>query len=649
MGSFYRCLGAASVSALTAFVAVAAANAADPASLIVIVDSSRSMWGPLDGNRQGKYLLVRDALRAGFRKTAPQTRVGLASFGHRRGDCADVEVVRPPEPLDVDRIMVPLEQLTPRGVGPLTLALREAAKLLPRDAGPRSLLLIHDDADNCQVDLCAAAAELRAAGITAHVVGLGVKSEDMAKMACLPHTTGGRHFNAQNAEQVVNYIDETLRQAGGAADGAERFPTSPSATAVVPPAPIPASGPPALHLNALLAPNTEPLGMPLQWTIAAESQPELALFDARAVNPVIPIRPGRYVVEVRDGPVFARQAVEVRENRPTGVTMVLNAATVRVRALAPKSLVPLPDAIMTVSDAAGSLLLAWKTGDASALLPAGRFSVRAELGLVRAEQTVTVTAGRPMTVDVSLNAARLQLMTAGRDGSAALEAPVFSIVEDDPDAPRGRREMARSATLPAEFVLPPGTYYVIARQGIVETRERLAIGPGDVIKRTLVGAAGRLGLSTKTVGLSPPASEPISYTIARIDGVTQDVVTTSQPSPTLLLPSGRYRVEGRYGLMNVRTVREIEIRPGQTQQLLFEHQAASLKLRVAGLGLGPADISWDIRDEAGRTVWTGGQPEAIATLQAGRYMVRAETREKRHERSVELRAGETKLVEFSAD
>ena len=122
------------------------------------------MWGPIEGVRQTKLVLAREALRRGLGKMAPQARVGLALFGHRRGDCSDVEVVRPPEPLDVPHLMGPLEQFNPRGRGPLTLALREAAKSLPRDAGPRTLLLIHDDADNCQPDLCAAAAELQDSG-----------------------------------------------------------------------------------------------------------------------------------------------------------------------------------------------------------------------------------------------------------------------------------------------------------------------------------------------------------------------------------------------------------------------------------------------------------------------------------------------------
>jgi hypothetical protein len=57
--------------------------------------------------------------------------------------------------------------------------------------------------------------------------------------------------------------------------------------------------------------------------------------------------------------------------------------------------------------------------------------------------------------------------------------------------------VARSAASQAEFALPPGTYYIIARQGTVEARERLELGSGDVVRRTLTAATGRLGLSAE--------------------------------------------------------------------------------------------------------------------------------------------------------
>jgi Ca-activated chloride channel homolog len=644
MPSLCRYLGAVAALVLLSVSMSYKAAAADTGALLVIVDGSGSMWAPMEGSRQTKLVLAREALRRGLGKFAAQARVGLAVFGHRRGDCSDVEVVRQPEPLDVGKMIAPLEQFSPRGRGPITLALREAAKSLPRDASPRTLLLIHDDADNCQPDLCAAAAELREAKITAHVVGLAVKTEDMAKMACLPLTTGGRHFNAQNAEQAAGYVEEALLLSASEMGGVETAAASPSAAAIVPPPPIPASGPPALHLRAMLAPNTEPVSTPLFWTVTAEARPDVPLFGARTVNPTVPVTPGRYTVEARDGSISAKQTVEVRDNRPATVTLMLNAGSMRVRVFARKNADLWPDALITATDANGSLLLAVKAGETVALVPAGHHLVRAELGLVRAEQTVTVTAGRLFAVDIPLNASRLQLTTAGGVG---LEAPVFSVLEDDPDAPGGRREIARSAAQPAEFVLPPGTYYAHVRQGAVEARERLAIGPGEVVRRSLYVAAGGLALSTKPPAFGGAADTHISYTIARIDNVQQEAVTTSRPSPTLPLPSGRYRVEGRYGLMNVRAVRDIEVKAGQTQQLVFEHEAAAVRLRITGSG--PTDVSWIIRDQAGKIVWTGAHTEAVANLQAGRYVVRAETRSKRDERSVELRAGEAKLLEFSAD
>ena len=66
------------------------------------------------------------------------------------------------------------------------------AKPLASVSGRRSVVLIHDDADNCQQNVCAAAEVLRRSGLVAHVVGLGLKPEDATRMACLPQITGGR-------------------------------------------------------------------------------------------------------------------------------------------------------------------------------------------------------------------------------------------------------------------------------------------------------------------------------------------------------------------------------------------------------------------------------------------------------------------------
>jgi Ca-activated chloride channel family protein len=358
--------------------------------------------------------------------------------------------------------------------------------------------------------------------------------------------------------------------------------------------------------------------------------------------------------------VTASQTVDAGDKGPTAANLVLNAGTLLVRAQAQKSGAALGDAIVAINEAgqavegkkeaAGPPLAMFKGGEGLVMLPAGRYLVRVEQGLVRSERSVVVPAGSQGRIEVPLNAARLLLSAAGQDVSGSADAVVFSVVEDDPDAPKGRREVARSTTRQADFVLPPGTYYVVARQGSAEVRERLAVGPGDVVRRTLNVAAGRLALATKPAGAAQALSELVSYRVERLDSVAPEVITTSRAAPVLVLPGGRYRVEGRYGAMNARSVREVEVKAGQTQQLTLEPQAAALKLRLLANGAPVlSDVFWDIRDEAGATVWTTGQSEPSATLQAGRYSVRAETRDKRYDRAIELRAGESRLVELAAD
>jgi Ca-activated chloride channel family protein len=482
--------------------------AADGA-LMVIVDGSGSMEGLIEKKgRQSKIALVRDSLLEALAQAGSQTRIGLAAFGHRNGGCSDVEIIRAPERPDVERAVAPLARIKPRGKGALVHALREAAKQLPEAASPRSLLLIHDGADNCQQDVCAAGAELGAAGITVHVVSLGLPADELAKMTCLPQATGGRHFKVESSEQVSPAIGEAMRAASseiaaiGLAPAAQIGPSGSNwSTSIAPPAPVPATRQAALHLTALTAPGSEPLASPLHWEVFRADDADQVLFDAWAVNPVVPVVPGRYVVTASSDLVSASQSVTVPEGRPTLVPIALGAGAIRIRVTAQKTNAPVGDAVITIASADAAPLAVFKAAEAAALLPPGRFRVSAELGLVRSEQTVAIAAGRPAFVDIALNVGRLQLTA----GAASSEAALFIVMEDDP--PRGRREVARSAASQTEFALPPGTYYIIARQGSSEARERLEIGSGDIVRRMLTSSAGRLVLVPGVSGTGTTAPD----------------------------------------------------------------------------------------------------------------------------------------------
>ena len=149
------------------------------------------MAGNIEGVKEGENCGRRAALRRAISKVgARQIRLGLVAFGHRRGDCGDIEMLRPLEPLDAQHFADPLDRVNPRGRGPITTALREAAKALPPGPGKRSLILIHDDADNCQQNVCLAAEELRRSGVIAHIVGLGLRPGEAARIGVRSATHG---------------------------------------------------------------------------------------------------------------------------------------------------------------------------------------------------------------------------------------------------------------------------------------------------------------------------------------------------------------------------------------------------------------------------------------------------------------------------
>ena len=173
----------------------------------------------------------------------------------------------------------------------MTLAIREAAKSLPPAPGKRSLVLIHDDADNCQQNVCVGAPGAEAAGVTVHVVGLGLKPDDLARTACLPQITGGRLFHTQNAEQVAAAVEEALKLASADAGRIESPPSPkgpPAASARPSVATVPkppADAPPGLYLRSLLAPKSEPVSVTLNWTVTTEGEPREVVFSGQAASP----------------------------------------------------------------------------------------------------------------------------------------------------------------------------------------------------------------------------------------------------------------------------------------------------------------------------------------------------------------------------
>jgi Ca-activated chloride channel homolog len=672
--------------------AAAPAPVAEPQSpaLMIVFDGSGSMWGRLASDNAVKLTIGREALRKSWPKLASNVRVGLASFGHnRKGDCGDTEVILDPAAGDVARLMLPLDKLNPKGRGPLVEAIKEAAgEFAAATDSHQTMLLIHDDADNCQQDACEAATEIKREhpNLVIHVLGLGLSKTDSQRMACVPRITGGKLFDAQDTASVGQAIEDVFQLASASTGaplaaaaanvvgGAAKAPTAVAPeTAPQPPSELPPNerpaGPPGLRLMTSLVAGGPALDIPVRWRVWREGDGAGApLVDARASTVDLELRPGKYFVEARQGLVSARRTVEALANMQVQVLMALNAGALERAPTSQKSgviVAPTVTITSTTTQAApgdSPYSVIWP--DAAAreplLLPPGTWRIVSEIGAARTEQVTTVSAGQVTDLGPAFAVGHLRLRAVDREGGQTAQNVTFRIWEDDPESPNGRREVARSAAAEPVFTLPPGTYFVIARQGSAEVRERVLLNGGDDVARTFILGLGRLTMQSRLQGSAVAIStDPVTYRVLRLDSpitapaavVTGndlaetgpvEVARTGAPTATLDLAAGRYRIESQLGGQNVRGIRNIEIKPGVTQAVTMDYTAARVHLRLTGTAARTAtsDLYWDIRDSNDNSVWRTVQAEPRALLAAGRYKLRIETRERRYDTAFEVKAGE---------
>ncbi len=645
------------------------ARASDPPRQVMLVfDGSGSMWGKIEGEKIAKLQAAREALRRALPALRPETEAGLTSFGHRRrGDCGDVETIIDVAPLDLDQLMQQVEKLNPKGKGPLALAIREAANALD-DGKPSSIVLIHDGADNCQQDACAAAAEIAKTqpGLQIHTVGLGLEPDDAKKSACIAAATGGQAFDARDNAQIDSMIADAVKLASLDPSGARPAIASPkdklaptpspevaakaAATAVEPPQ----LTTPGLDVAATLTAGGAPITAPIRWRVARADATGSPLLQIEAPRLSRPLASGRYVVEARHGLAVARQTIEVGDGAAKSVQLALDAGVVTPAARAFKDgdiLSGVTYSVRAVTPSAGAVasgaLWIGRSGGTDIVLPVGTYIVRAESGLVRKEETVTLAAGNRKALDFLLGAGRLDLTATLSDDGAPIADVTFIVAEDDPDSPDGRREVTRSAAPRPEFVLPAGTYYVTARTSGAEARQRIAVGAGDIVKRSISLGVSKLSVVTQFGNPGGQSAPAILTRVSRLDGDRAEVARSAAAVPEFLLPSGRYQVTLQAGLQNVKAVRVVEIKAGEAAKLTMPLDVATVVLKVREAA--SVDQFWEVRDTSGQVVWRTTQSDAKMTLAPGRYVAQVEWRGRRLERPFDVTSGELKVVVLGTD
>jgi len=619
-----------------------AQDAGSEGPAVLVIDGSGSMWGTIGNERPSKLDLTRQALRQSLSTLSPRVKLGLMSFGQRRrADCSDVEVLAPPEAGPLERILSIADKLNPKGKGPLSLALREAASQVSTDTGG-SVIVIHDGVDNCAQDPCEAAADIAASHpkVRLYLISFGLAEVDAKRLVCVGAATGGRSLQANNSTELADAISETLRLAN-----LERVdPTTgiavPSPKAATPPVPV---GAPGLRLSASLTPSGKPLAATLGWTVAKAAAPDTPITNVRARELSVDLDPGSYVVEAKLGQVSVRETLEVGSNGPTAAKLSLDAGVLNLKAQADRGGTALSDPLVTVFAKDGATqrpMWIGRDGATQLVLPAGSYAVRVEDGLASRTTEVTLTAGAGIDISPVLGTGRLELSAVSAATGEALKDVIYTIEEDDPDSPQGRREVARSADPRAAFTLPAGTYYVTARSGEAEQHDRIALGSGATVVHAVA-----LNLVSITVNVTSAdaaagggAEQPIVIRVLSEDGQSRAFARAHGATATFQLPPARYRVEAEVMGLNVKSLGVIDLASGRggSVQLKLEQGEVSVD---AGAG-----DRWRITDSNGRTVVHSGRRASAIRLAPGRYVLLGDGAEARSEQAFDLKSGERRQL-----
>ena len=602
------------------------ASAEGPA--IIVFDGSGSMWGTIGTERPPKFELLRDVLRQSLSTLSPRVELGLMSFGHRRrGDCNDVEVLAAPAAGAAERVLSLADDISPRGRGPLAQALREAASQIPADR-PGSIIAIHDGPDNCSQDPCAAVREIAGSHPRTRVfmIGFGLPRADAERLACVADATGGRVFETQDSASLGAALSEAMTLAGLARVDPETGVAVPTPQAATPPKAV---GAPGLRLSASLAAGGPTVTQPVDWTIAKADARDRAVASGRGPDFAVELEPGSYLVTARLGRASAQHVADVTDEGPVDVQLALGAGALKLGVKADREGTPLTDPLITVyaKDAAGTAGQhpVWIGRDAGAELvfPAGAYVVRIEDGLV--SETAEVSLAEGISVDVApvLGAGRLELAAVSATSDEPLEDVTYTIEEDDPFSPQGRREVARSADPGAAFTLPAGTYYVTARSGALETHERVALGSGDVVRHVAVFNIVRLTVSAL---VTPPAEDggtggrPVVIRILTTDRPEREIARANAETGVFHLPPGRYRVEAAISGKTIRATGSVDLAAGRDVTAEIRLESGEVSVQASGAGL-----HWRIKDSQGRTVMHSGPGMATtARLAPGRYEISAD-------------------------
>lgn len=182
-------------------------QAQDYPEVFFILDASGSMDDDVGGQR--KIDVAKEVMGEIVPNLAPEVRVGLTAYGHRRkGDCTDIEVLVPAGSTDRDALLREVNSLQPKGKTPIASAILAVAGQVRTNDVDTAIVLVSDGLETCGGDPCKVARELKATGarLVIHTVGFDVDADTAEQLTCISNATGGKYFAARDSDTLLQAL-----------------------------------------------------------------------------------------------------------------------------------------------------------------------------------------------------------------------------------------------------------------------------------------------------------------------------------------------------------------------------------------------------------------------------------------------------------
>lgn len=192
------------------------ALALGPRSVALVLDSSGSMWGPMDGRT--KMQIARKTLLEIVSRTPAQVELSLRAYGHQHPrearNCEDTRLLVPRARGNRRELVEAISRIEPRGQTPIGYTLRQVAKDLAGGEGERAVVLLTDGIESCAGDAAEEARALRSElGAPVHVIGFGLPSDtdaDATGLRSIAEASGGLFVRADDGGELVRALSRTV-------------------------------------------------------------------------------------------------------------------------------------------------------------------------------------------------------------------------------------------------------------------------------------------------------------------------------------------------------------------------------------------------------------------------------------------------------